>query len=63
MKEEGQRGCSGEQREDNDERGFKGRKNLEEKRNLRLKSGRDDLQTCVIVPVWLHSNSRVSFCV
>lgn len=62
MKEEGQRGCSGEQREDNEERDLRQKKSGE-KRNLRLKSGGDDLQTCVIVPVWLHSSSCVSCCV
>lgn len=62
MKEEGQRGCSGEQRVDNKERGLRQRKSGK-KRNLRLKSGRDDLQTCVIVPFWHHLSSRVSCCV
>lgn len=59
MKEEGQRGCSGEQRGDNEERGLRAEKIWKKG----IKSGRDDLQTCVIVPFWHHLSSHVSCCV
>jgi len=60
MKEGEQRRCSGDKREDNEERGLRQEKSG--KRSL-FKLGRDDLQTCVKIQFWHHLSSCVSCCV
>lgn len=57
MKEEGQRGCRGEQREDNEERGLSKKQSGQKE----LNQAEMILQTCVIVAFWHHVNSRISF--
>lgn len=59
MKEEGQRGCSGEEREDNEERGLRQKKSGEKE----LNQAGMICKTCVIVPFWHRRSSRVSCCV